>query len=93
MDRAEVESTYKIEDGIILSPGKFEGEAVFVPVFWAGVLDGGEDDTEGLYEDGDGLVSVIELTDTDRAAWPELGITRILKLWEDDQGFVHSTAE
>ena len=40
MTRQEIESSYKIENGRIRSPGKFEGEMIYVPFYWNVFLDG-----------------------------------------------------
>lgn len=82
MDRDEACRAYNVnEDGIICSPGKFEGEPVFAPVFWDMALEGCA--TEDL-----GSVVLFELDDEDRAEWPELGDAKWLALEESEQGFV-----
>ena len=43
MTRQDIENAYEVRDGIICSPGKFEGEAVYAPYFWEAYLNGGED--------------------------------------------------
>ena len=72
---------YECKDGIIVSPGKFEGEPVYVLHFWSMALDGGAD-----VDDEDGFQ--FELSDEDRADYPALGDAEHLTLWGDDQGFV-----
>lgn len=90
LTRAEIEKMYKVENGIIKSPGKFEQEPVYVPYYWDLVLDGGPDEQ---VDDEDGTVhAIFEIDMTDVEMWPELGITRKLDLWEDSQGFVRHTA-
>lgn len=80
MTRAEIEQAYKVENGVIRSPGKFEGEAVYVPYFWDVYLDGGADED-------DGEVLVFYVSDEDRATFPELqGPTVMLR--QLDNGFV-----
>lgn len=85
MTRQEVEAHYDIEAGIIVTPGKFEGEPPWVPALWHGDLD---------YDffDGDMPVSRVEVDAELVADWPELANDRgrIIFLWESSQGFVHS---
>lgn len=78
---------YKVEQGIIRSPGKFEGEPEWVPGFWERVLDGADD--EILFDEDP--VSVFILDDADRrtiGAAAEGSVA--LLLWEDTSGFVRS---
>lgn len=81
MTRAEIEREYKVVDGVIRSPGKFEGEPVYAPYFWDAFLSGmvDEDDGEYLYFD---------VNDDDRRIFPELKDVNRVSLREDDQGFV-----
>lgn len=72
---------------VITTPGKFEGCPPWAVEFWDTVLDGGEDDREEV----DGvLVSIFSVTDRDRDAWPVLANVARIRIWEDDQGFVHT---
>jgi hypothetical protein len=74
----------------ITQPGKFEGEPVFAPYFWDLGL-------QGFSDSDDGKVFTFRLafngTDKDipfkvqLREW--LGCSRTLKMYEDDQGFVH----
>lgn len=71
-------------------PGKFEGEAPWTAYFWEKVLEGAFDDEEEA-EEFDTLIAVFHLRSEDRAVWPELPPDQhVLRLWEDDQGFVYS---
>ena len=79
--REELLKDYKVQDGRILSPGKFEGEQVYVPYFWEKSLEGWAD-----FEADDDPVFLV--MPEDRALFPELGGTRSLRLHEDSQGFV-----
>ena len=79
------------EHGLIDSPGKFQGEAAYVPHFWMLGLDGGADeDTYWEAENGDEMtpVFVFHLTDADRTRWPQLANVERLELWEAENGFV-----
>lgn len=87
--RATIEADYRVEHGIIRSPGQFEAEPVYVPHFWSVFLDGGADDEEGGTLEEPGIL-IFHLTDDDRRDWPELGNARVLRLCQDSYGFVHS---
>lgn len=74
-------------DGIIHSPGKFEGEMLYAPYFWNWILESeGEEMT-----DADGTPwTVLDISDEDRTMFPEIhrNIYRVA-LRENDQGFVY----
>ena len=76
MDQYEVD-----QDGLIRSPGKFEGQMLYVPYLWEIYLNG------GAAED-DGEVVTIEIDHEDEIHFPELaGITHAY-LEQSDSGFV-----
>lgn len=82
MTRDEVLKQYKVsEQGVITTPGKFEGEMVYVPHFWDVFLDGGADRD-------DGKVIGFDVTPEDRKEFPELKGRRTVKLYQRDDGFV-----
>ena len=83
MDRHEIEHSYKIENGIIRSPGKFEGCALYAPYFHDAYLNGMEDGADDDYV-------WFAVSAEDRAQFPEIGhdVATVL-LREDDNGFVH----
>lgn len=83
--RDQIEADYETDaKGRITSPGKFEGEMIYIPFFWSEVLNGGADD-----EDGNRAVFII--TPQDRALFPEIpGDVIRLELSEDNYGFIHS---
>ena len=83
LTREEVLAAYKVENGCIVSPGKFEREPVYVPAYWYEAL-------EGFFDDDDDGVFVFSLTESDRDMWPELGGAQKLYLEESDTGFVYS---
>lgn len=65
MNRKEILENYDVDKyGIITSPGKFEGEMLFVPHFYDVYLNGGADDC--------GKYVSIEITAEDRAEFPEI---------------------
>lgn len=47
MTRTEIESTYRIINGRIQTPGQFEGEAIYLPYYWDIFMEGGADDDDG----------------------------------------------
>ena len=75
---------YEVKNHIIVSPGKFQGEAAYVPGFWQKTLDG-DHDREIMI--GSNLWFIFIFTDTEKLIFGEdYGIA----LCEDEQGFVHS---
>lgn len=68
--------------------GKFEGEPVWAEHFWGlsleGLHDSGEEDDSGQF------VVAFSITDKDVELFPELAKVSEVRLWEDDQGFVHT---
>ena len=84
--REDVFEHYEVEDGVIRSPGKFEGEAVYVPYLWEVYLNGGaaEDDGETI---------TIDVEDDDRKEFPELDTVVRAYLEEDSNGFVYCHVE
>lgn len=79
--REELLSEYTIQDDRITSPGKFQGERVYVPYFWEKGLEGWAD-----YEADDDPVFIV--MPEDRGLFPELNGTPAVRLHEDSQGFV-----
>ncbi len=75
------EMGYKVESGIIRSPGKFEGEARYVPYFWDAYLN-------GCADRDDGAVLGFDVSKEDKVRFPELKRRRTVKLIERDDGFV-----
>lgn len=85
MAREKVEEEYKVESGIIESPGKFGGRMVYLPHFWGVTLDGGEEFfvtvnpangeivTDDYPEEYEGiLVTAIKINEEDIFEFPEL---------------------
>jgi hypothetical protein len=75
---------YRINDaGVITSPGKFEGNMLYVPAFWERGLDGASDfDCGTVY----GFV----FDDDDRKEFPEIGDSYGMLLEESENGFVNA---
>jgi hypothetical protein len=83
MTREEIITQYNVgSDGIIRSPGKFEGEMLYVPFYWDIAL-------QGFANLDDGEVFGFNIEPEDVALFPELNDRKSLRLWESDQGFVH----
>ena len=76
---------YESRDGIITSPGKFEGEPVWVPQMWDECLEGGSDEDKQV---GEVLYSLMTPNPDEKDAWPELDTYGVV-LWESPSGFVH----
>lgn len=68
-------------ESLVNRPGKFEGEAPYVPYYWEKGLEGGADEDAGNIQ-GFGL------TMDDARDWPELEGRHWLWLRESDDGFV-----
>lgn len=81
MTRADIERDYEVRDGIIRSPGQFEGEAVYVPYFWEAYLN-------GCADRDDGRILGFDVTADDRIIFPELKGRKTVKLYQRDDGFV-----
>ena len=84
MTRQEIMEMYDVnEQGVIKSPGKFEGEMLYVPYFWDLGLEGDYDfDEDGVFG--------FEISTEDIAQFPELAGVKVLLLEESDTGFVYS---
>lgn len=74
---------YRVQNGLIRNPGKFEGEPLYVPYFYDFYLEGGGEAEE---EDG-GYRITIEAQDIQ--AFPALAGFTTICLYEDDAGFVY----
>ena len=82
MKRAEVLKDYRVDErGVIRSPGKFEGEMLYVPHFWEAYLDGGADRD-------DGTTLGFDVTAEDKREFPELKGRRTVRLRVREDGFV-----
>lgn len=83
--RQAVISQYNIENGIIRSPGKFEGEAVYVPYFYESWLLGGADRETTHFGRS---VAGFDLGEEEKVEFPELRGRRTVNLLQRDDGFV-----
>ena len=81
MTRAQIEHDYDTRDGRITSPGKFEGEMLYVPYFWDAFMN-------GLADRDDGEILGFDVMLEDRQQFPELKGRRTVRLHQRDDGFV-----
>ena len=87
MTRQQIEAEYRVVDGTIRNPGKFELQPLWVPVLWDTALEGFADT-----DDGETYGFTVPKGDPLRAEFPELdawlGRHRTVKLVESCTGFV-----
>ena len=77
---------YTVKDGIIQSPGKFEGSPVFVPYYYEMRLMGMWDDT--FTQDGR-VVDIFDISIEEKRIYPELSGHKRIAIWNDCQGFAY----
>jgi len=77
---------YDVKDGIIVSPGKFEGEPEYTPYFWGMVLDGAG---TYFYDEYENLYAYLEIEQEDISLYPKLEGKKYIILFEDHIGFVY----
>jgi hypothetical protein len=65
----------------VQGPGKFQGQAVYVPFFWDAYLN-------GFADRDDGHVLGFDVSAEDKALFPELKRRRTVRLVETESGFV-----
>lgn len=88
MTKQKISDIYLIDDnGVITSPGKFEGEMYYAVHYWGIALDGFADRHE-LYDNGY-MIAIFDLGEIDYDDYPELEGMTELRVWEDDNGFVY----
>jgi len=76
-----METTIKDYEEIVKGPGKFEGEARYVPYYWEMYL-------AGFADDDNGRVLSFTVTREDKGIFPELKRRKTIKLYERENGFV-----
>lgn len=81
MTRHDVLRTYDVKEGVIHSPGRFEGQALYVPYFWNAYLCG------NAHEVGADLIQFTVLS-SDRTQFPELGSRVVVQLRQRSDGRV-----
>lgn len=80
--RRRIEERYRVSPcGTILSPGKFEGEMVYLPYYYDLAMEGRGDMND------DDVVVAFEVLPEEREVFPELGRASEVRLMETDQGF------
>ena len=85
MNKEEILKEYEVnKHGIIVSPGKFEGEMLYVPYFY--YLDPDEEE----YQENDFYMKWYFITKEDIDLFHELEGFDTIVLWESDQGFCYS---
>lgn len=86
--REIIKSQYEVGiDGVIKSPGKFEGEMIYAPYFYDLWNSGCYDDLEYGSESGES--AIFRITRDDLKMFPEIGTAQELIVWEDSTGFVY----
>jgi hypothetical protein len=65
----------------VKGPGKFEGEARYVPYYWSVFL-------EGFADRDDGKILSFNVSAEDKENFPELKRRKVIKLYEREDGFV-----
>lgn len=81
MTRLDVLRTYDVKEGVIQSPGRFEGQALYVPYYWNAYLCG------NAHEVGADLIQFTVLG-SDRTQFPELGSRIVVQLRQRSDGRV-----
>ena len=80
---------YDVNNGIIRTPGKFEGEMYYSLYFYANYLEGGADHD---YMEQDTFISRFDLTVSEKEAFPELSEYTMFEFYEDNSGFIIGAA-
>lgn len=85
MTREEIKNKYNVDDnGIIRSPGKFEGEMVYAPFYHELILNGAG---EKIYSDRLGRKLRMKVGEADREMFPELKDVKYVEFIETRAGF------
>lgn len=90
LTREQLEENYRTNEiGCIASPGKYEGEPLYVPYLWENyVLHGFSTETISTHTE---TAEVVEITDDIVDEFPELSDVDYVSLEESDSGFVYSS--
>ena len=80
--RAEVLKHFEVEKGRITTPGRFEGERLYIPYFWERALDGWQD-----VEEDDGT-AVFFIMPEDCEEFPELKSKTEVRVIQREDGFI-----
>lgn len=86
MTRDEIHRTYKVENGIIRSPGPYEGEPEYAPYFHVLANEGNADEYD-VHNERE--IPWFRIDATDVEEFPDLARVQSIRLIENDDGFVH----
>lgn len=78
---------------VVSTPGKFEGQPVYVPLLWELSLDGGSWGDEMESHESFGCIVIfrdldVEAVKKDDPSWKDYEIPKSVALWEHDDGFI-----
>ena len=79
-----METTIKDYEEMVKGPGKFGGEARYVPYYWGMYL-------AGFADGDDGRVLSFRVTREDKGIFPELKRRKAIKLYQSSDGFIMET--
>lgn len=85
--RKAILKQYKVQNGVIRTPGKFENEPVYAPYFYDLVMQGASDETD--YDDDGTALDYFDITSDDIKQFPELKGIKRLQCYEDSAGFFY----
>lgn len=92
MTRAEVLLDFKIDErSVILTKGMFEAEMIYAPYFHAKIMAGEGD--EVVDPGGNGYSTFFEVTEEDRAEFPELVDVKRVECFQSTDGFFYCVTE
>jgi hypothetical protein len=92
MKRRDVLLGYSVSGGRITTLGRFEGEPIYAPYFWGAVMDGGGEELAFMDDGGGQYAALVEVTDKDRAEFPELRADTVnVLVIQSDVGFISAT--
>lgn len=74
-------------EALVSTPGKFQGEQRYVPYLYHVAVEYGADDEE--WDDDDEVTYIFKITDEDHDKFPELEVGRTVRIFTDNNGFVH----
>lgn len=88
MNRQEIEKEYKVEHGLITSPGKFENEPLYAPYYYDLLLNGNGEEELIDPDYSDETATSFDISPEDIEQFPELLGYSELILFISDVGFV-----
>jgi len=88
MIRATAAYDLEVIEGVIVTPGKFEGEPEYAPYYYDLAMENGED--ELVFDSDDTPVSIFYVSDEDREMFHIKPETHAILLWVSDDGFVNT---